>query len=133
MIPRNDRDPLKPEDIQALKRAGEILLQHGVTHVLVDQDKKAFTVRSFNHGWRNGSGENLASAFWSHFEQELRSDGMPLEAMLITPSSVLSDEEILAARDLTKLTPEERGRYNALREQQARDARLLDGPIGNTD
>ena len=85
MIPRNDRDPLKPEDIQALKRAGEILLQHGVTHVLVDQDKKAFTVRSFNHGWRNGSGEHLASAFWSHFEQELRSDGLPLEAMLIPP------------------------------------------------
>jgi hypothetical protein len=85
VIPRNDRDPLKPEDLQALKRAGEILLQHGVTHVLVDQDKKAFTVRSFNHGWRNGSGDHLASAFWSHFEQELRSDGLPLEAMLIPP------------------------------------------------
>ena len=59
-----------------------------MTHVLVDQDKKVFTVRSFNHGWRNGSGDQLASAFWKHFEQELCSQGLPLEAILIPPDII---------------------------------------------
>lgn len=49
------------------------------------------------------------------------------------PSKLRTDEEILALNDLTKLRSEERSRYNEIMEQRARNARLCDGPIGNTD